>query len=279
MPFDPSLTAEEVTEAFRERFAEIRVLSSGGQGAVFRAEYRDESGRRNDVALKIYFPDHLEERAAREVRALRGLTVPSIARLHTAGRTLLRGRQCFYLATQYISGRQLQDIIATGPQGARIAADVGLGIAEAIGAVWAQRIVHRDIKPANIIIADDGDPILIDLGIARHLALDSITTAGGTWGTSGYMSPEHARARRQLSCKTDVFSLGVVLQEILAGRHPTGGNQAALLAGGPSTALIVPGCPPLLVSIIDSMVQPRAERRPTPAEVIEQFEPIRGRSS
>lgn len=279
MPFDPPLTVQEVAQAFGERYSAVRVLSSGGQGAVFRATYQTGRGESSEVALKVYFPDHLEARAAREVGALRRLRVSSIARLHASGKIGLRGRQCFYLATQYIEGVQLCDVIRTGPQAHRFVVQLGDGIAGAIAAIWNERIVHRDIKPANIIVAAAGGAVLIDLGVARHMALDSITTAGSTWGTHGYMSPEQARGRRQLSCKSDVFSLGVVLQETLAGHHPTHGDQIRLAGGSPPTVLSARSCPPDLAGIVDSMVQLRPDRRPSPAEAQRALNALRAGSS
>lgn len=110
-----------------------------------------------------------------------------------------------------------------------------------------------------------GGFVLIDLGVARHLSLGSLTTMGKTWGSEGYMSPEHAKAARQLSCKSDVFSLGVVLQQCLSGKHPTGFDQMKLMFGGIRTASLCAHAPAELAAIIDRML----EVRPKPAELVE----------
>jgi serine/threonine protein kinase len=146
-------------------------------------------------------------------------------------------------------------------------ARVGHDIADAIEALWARphRIVHRDIKPPNVMLATTGHAVLIDLGVARHTTLDSLTITGGTWGTHGYMSPEQAMGRKALTCKSDVFALGVMLQEGLAGRHPTNRNQRMLIAGPlPPTHTVAAGLPADVARLIDSMVLRDATRRPLP---------------
>lgn len=112
-----------------------------------------------------------------------------------------------FVATEFIEGEVLSAVLSRGHLPTGQVARIGREIALAIAALWVERLVHRDIKPNNIMFAHNGRAVLIDLGVARHLSLGALTTLGKTWGTDGYMSPEQANALRQLSCKSDIFSL------------------------------------------------------------------------
>lgn len=270
MGFDPPLTQHEVEKAFAGSFEQVVPVHVGGQGAVFRALAVTE-GAAAPVALKIYHPDQVDERSAREVKALRTIRGETIVKLHDAGTRVIRGQTCPYVATSYVEGEILSKVIGRGPLGISQVARVGHDIALGIDLLWGARIVHRDIKPSNIMMANNGRAILIDLGLARHLSLTSLTTSGKTWGTEGYLSPEHAQAVKQLSCKSDVFALGIVMQECLLGHHPTGRKQTALLNGGVSTANLREGLPEDLVGLVDAMVSKRAFTRPSPSAVAQQL--------
>jgi serine/threonine-protein kinase len=275
VPFTPPLTEQEVHAALSGRFAGLQRLQTGGQGSVFRAVvapgFADEGAC---VALKIYFPDQLRERLDREVNALKGISCPFLATFVATGECTIRGDNCVWLATEFIEGTSLHRLIQTlGPlpadQVARIVAD----IASAIQAMWQRRIVHRDIKPDNIMVRPSGDAVLIDLGVARHVDRTGLTSFGATLGTAGYLSPEQARARRSLTCKSDVYALGLAAQEALLGRHPTGRRQDLIPTGITKTAVIVPHAPSALASSIDSMLHRDAHRRPLPRAVIEDLRP------
>lgn len=265
MKFDPPLSASEVEHAFNGRFQNVRPISDGGQGVVMAAE-SEPSGPL--VALKIYFPGSVPERSNREVEAMAKLSCESLVRLFASGEVQIRGQRCFFVATDLIAGQTLAEAINSGVLPERIVAQLGCDISSAINALWDERIVHRDIKPQNIMVTPGGRAVLIDLGVARHLSLSSLTTMGKTWGTEGYMSPEHARALRQLSCKSDIFALGIVLQEAMLGRHPTGRNQLRLLTGGPSTAVLLPSASAPISAAIDAMLTLRPHLRPTPTQAI-----------
>ncbi|MBP9896930.1 MAG: serine/threonine protein kinase [Gemmatimonadales bacterium] len=243
----------------------MHILKTGGQGAVFRAT-RIESSQ--DVALKVYSASHVEERTEREVDALRRLRGDHIVTLLESGNCIIRGTPCVWLETEFIDGEPLSTAIHRGPLEPAHVAAIVCDISAAIESMWALRVVHRDIKPDNIMIRPDGRAVLIDLGIARHVDLDSLTTVGMAWGTQGYLSPEQCRAVHSLSCKSDVFGLGVVAQEALVGRHPTARHQPTLISGGPSTVSLRPGTAAQLTAIIDRMVHRDPLRRPLPAEII-----------
>jgi serine/threonine-protein kinase len=263
--FTPPLSDNEVAEAFPGRFSSVRAIYAGGQGSVFRVERTNGSCS----ALKIYVPDPgagIEDRTDREVDALEHLAQSTIVTLDDHGTVIIRGDSCRFVSTTFIEGVALSARLGTRPLAVDATARIGHDIADAIDALWAppHRIVHRDIKPQNVMLADSGHAVLIDLGVARHTTLQSLTLTGSTWGTRGYMSPEQASARKALTCKSDVFSLGVMLQQCLAGRHPSSGNQQLLANGGMSTASITTNVPADIVRLLDSMVLRDPNRRPMP---------------
>jgi serine/threonine-protein kinase len=261
MSFDPPLSIDELESAFSDKFTIKSEIASGGQGSVFKAATKTQS---NPVALKIYFEDQIKERTTREVNALRSISCPTLVKLHDTGSRKIRQNPCIYVATEFIDGQPLSELIQQAPLSHSLVARIGHDIASAIGHLWESRIVHRDIKPNNIMINTQGRAILIDLGLARHLKLESLTSMGKTWGTIGYLSPEQTEAQRALTCKSDVFSLGLVLQESLLGRHPTGRKQNLLMSGGIPTNRLITNAPPALAALIDAMLHKNPLKRPLP---------------
>jgi serine/threonine protein kinase len=272
-PFVPPLTAPEISAAFAGQYSTVVALTPGGQGAVFRA---DALGRTAASAVKIYFPDpmaQIEERTDREVAALGQIHVDTVVGLLGHGTVTIRGQVCRFVTTTYIDGAALADHIARQPLDLDGAARVAYDVAAAIDALWVRRIVHRDIKPSNVMLANSGGAVLIDLGVARHTSLASLTLTGNSWGTRGYMSPEQALGRKALTCKSDVFALGVLFQQCLAGRHPTGGNQQLLMNGGATIAALIPGLPRDVVALSNRMLQRDPTRRPLPNEIMQTLAP------
>jgi serine/threonine protein kinase len=254
----------DVQAAVAGLFDNVQPLAQGGQGAVYRATPRGSS---DDVALKIYFSDQLDERTAREIAALKRLKGETIVRLHADGAIDISGTTYNYIATTFIEGDVLSAVLTKRLLSPGEVAAIGRDVALAIDELWANdRIVHRDVKPSNVMLRPDGRGVLIDLGVARHLNLSPLTTAGKTWGTEGYMAPEHARGKT-LSCKADVFALGILLQECLLQRHPTSGRQILLMNGGPITAALRPNTPADLAQLIDLMVDRSPGVRPTPRRI------------
>jgi serine/threonine-protein kinase len=276
-PFNPPLSVSEVQAPCPGRYARVSELKAGGQGCVFRATIGDgqEVSAGTEVALKVYYADQIEERTDREIAALKRISAPSLVRLIGTARAVIRGEPCLYLETEFIAGECLAPRLQRGPLTVPQIAAVVHDIAFAIEAIWADRIVHRDIKPDNIMLTALGRGVLIDLGVARHTSLSSITTVGKTWGTEGYLSPEQAQGRRALTCKSDIFALGIVAQEALLGRHPTGRRQVPLVAtGGPKTGPLVAGLPPAFTAFLDRMVSRDTALRPMPklvASTMQQF--------
>lgn len=269
----PDPTALEY--AFQGRFKPGRVLGTGGQGTVYLAKRPIDSGadaEAETVALKIYRDPQQDQRVEREIAAMERIRHWSLAALIEHGSVSVEDSEFRYIAWEFVDGSPLFDRLREGPLPPALVAAIGRDISGAIAALWEQRIVHRDIKPANIMLRKGrGEAVLIDLGFARHLAEPSLTAHGATYGTPGYMSPEHARYIRQLTCKSDVFALGVVLQESLTGVHPTLGRQEGLQLSAPRTAECCPKAPAALAEVIDRMLLPRPAFRPDPEELVRRF--------
>ncbi|HVE70990.1 MAG TPA: protein kinase [Thermoanaerobaculia bacterium] len=203
----------------------IERIGAGGMGEVWRAEDRKLL---RHVAIKI-LPRQLaldsewKDRFLREARAIAQLNHPNIATIYSID----EHDQSFYIAMELVEGEPLSDMIASGPltpaDAVRVAAHVADGLQEA----HEKGLVHRDIKPDNILVSKKVVKIL-DFGIAKQIggtADPSLTQAGMVMGTPYYMSPEQALGRA-VDARTDIFSLGVVLYEMLSGQKPFTGDAA-----------------------------------------------------
>lgn len=204
MPFDPPLSCEEVEATLGNLFEGMDLLHCGGQGAVFKCTHRPSN---KTVALKIYFTNQVQQRTQREIDLMKRIHGDTLVSLVESGEIFIRNEQCVFIATKFIQGNVLSEVIGQGKIAIPIVAKCGYDIVKAIQLLWAERIVHRDINPKNIMLTDRGSAVLIDLGIARHIELQTLTAPGCSWGTHGYLSPEQARAVKQLSCKSDIFAL------------------------------------------------------------------------
>lgn len=271
---------DAVTAALDGRFSIRGVLRVGGQGVVFRAtRTRTPDGHpvTEEVALKLHLDPQQDERVQREIRAMTGVRHPCLATLVEHGVATINGNQTRYAVWEFIDGTALDQRLNSGVPGPRVAACVGRDVASAVDHIWTKRIVHRDVSPKNIMLkTGDLGAVLIDLGAARHLDESTLTAAGITWGTYGYFSPEQARAEKALTCGSDVFSLGVVLLQCLSGRHPTNGDQAALVTAPPKTVAVCPSAPVALANLIDRMLMIRAAFRPMPAQLAGEFSALVG---
>jgi len=259
------MSLEDLRAAVASRYTSLHRIATGGQATVFKAT---SVGDGQIVALKVYHSGQGEERTQREMKALAAINCPTIVRLTDSHNLVIGEGKYSYIATQFIEGEPLNDVLARGPLSLREVSAMGRDVALAIDALWQHRLVHRDIKPANLMRQADGKVVVIDLGIARHMQLSSITTAGVAWGTQGYMSPEQMRAQRALTCKSDIFALGIVLQEAMSGNHPTASRQEFLSFGGLPTASLRRNIDPTFGKLVDRMVQFRSVLRPNPIEVV-----------
>ncbi len=213
-------------EAFG-RFELIEELGSGGFGTVWLAH--DTLLKRN-VALKIPRSDRLLAdqvgRSVQEARAAARIKHPSVVQVYDAGEE----GGTVYIASEYIEGRSLREHLRAETISFREAASLSRRIAEALHAAHEVEIVHRDLKPSNILISEDGNPYVADFGLATIEAECASKERGRVAGTPAYMSPEQARGDDgQLGPATDVYSLGVILFEILTHARPFTGSSRELL--------------------------------------------------
>ena len=199
------------------------LIGSGGMGEVYRA-WDAELDR--PVALKyLRVSDPAQvERLKREARAQARVDHPGVCRVYEVGDD--DGRP--YIAMQYVAGRQLDE--AARDMSVEQKVLVVREVAEAVQAAHAAGLIHRDLKPANILVAEDDEgrprPFVVDFGIAREQDVGGVTATGQVIGTPGYLSPEQARGEvGGLDRRTDVFSLGVILYELLVGRRPFVGDS------------------------------------------------------
>jgi serine/threonine-protein kinase len=216
--------AEPGPDAIVGAYRLIRKLAAGGQGTVWLAERADGLINR-PVALKLphafaYRPG-LAERLARERDILAALNHPNIARLYDAGVT---ATGLPFLALEYVEGTPIDAYCADRRLDVRARVVLFLQIVRAVAFAHGQLVIHRDLKPSNVLVTADGQVRLLDFGIARMLdegtAADSTVTAmAGRAMTLAYASPEQI-ARGPLGVATDVYSLGVMLFELLAGVRP-----------------------------------------------------------
>ena len=206
-------------------------IGRGGMADVFMA--RDLLLDR-DVAVKILFPEHavdpnFVERFRREAQSVAGLNHPNIVGVYDWGQT----GNTYFMAMEFVKGRTLAEVLRRqGRLTARSAASVGGSIANALAYAHRNNVVHRDIKPANILMASNGDIKVVDFGIAR--ALDSahdggLTQDGAVMGTATYFSPEQAKGDG-LDLRSDLYSLGIVLYELVTGKPPFSGESALATA-------------------------------------------------
>lgn len=270
-----SFTADEVSALIGSRFTLGKELGRGAQGVVFRANRTsrlDGTAVNDEVAVKVHLDPQQDVRVQREIAVMERLRHPCLANLLEHDKQQMKGEQVRTIIWEHIDGLPLSKRIAQGPVSPKIVAAVGRDVASALGAIWGEKVVHRDIAPKNIMLkTGDEHAVLIDLGVARHLDQTTLTGAGWTFGTPGYMSPEQHRGEQQLTCLSDVFSLGVTLTEALLRRHPAGHQQALVSMGTVAPSAMLPTAPGGLTAILDKMMALRAARRPSPQALVETF--------
>ena len=203
----------------------LRLLGAGGSGEVWRAR-DDRLGR--DVAIKVLLPHHSSDaehvrRFAEEARTAGALNHPNILTVHDVG----EHRGVPFLVSECLEGRSLRQRMDAGRIPASEAIGIALGIARGLAAAHTRGIIHRDLKPENTFIADTGGGVkILDFGLAtlesslgRFQDQQERATTGVIFGTAGYMAPEQVRDE-EVDARTDLFALGVMLYEMLEGRHP-----------------------------------------------------------
>jgi serine/threonine protein kinase len=248
---------------------EIRYLiGAGGMGEVYLAH--DTSIDRN-VALKLLRRDLLphtgtSERLRSEARAAAQLDHPNICKIYD----ISEAHGFSFIVMQYIVGTTLDDILHHGELSVAAALNIGAQVAEGLAEAHYKRIIHRDVKPANIIVSKKGHATMLDFGLAKFVDAQTgagrssrLESTGGLMGTVPYMSPEQLRGE-PVDARTDVFSLGAMLFEMLSGVHPFRGESNAdtistILINEPDWSLIPLVVRPMLHSCLAKDVADRYE--------------------
>jgi len=195
----------------------LEKLGEGGMGLVYKAE---DKWLKRTVALKFLSPEYAElpkarERFIREAQAASSLDHPNICTIHEIDET----DDHIFIVMAYVEGLSLEEMIDAGPLNPGEAIDIAIRIAEGLREAHDKGIVHRDIKSANIMMTGKGHPRIMDFGIAKFSGKNRLTGRAAVMGTTGYMSPEQARGK-DVDHRTDIWSLGVVLYEMLTGMLP-----------------------------------------------------------
>lgn len=257
----------------------IELFASGGMGEVWKG--RD---RRLDrvVALKFLTPDLSEEEAARkrflaEAQAAAALDHPNICTIYEIGEAR-DGR--LFIAMPLYGGGSLRERIAKGPLELEEALDIAIQAARGLAAAHERGIVHRDIKPANILLTEDGPVKIVDFGLAKTAEV-TLTRPGEVLGTAAYMSPEQTEGK-PLDRRADLWSLGVVLYEMLTGHRPFEGDTAQAVASAIRSADVVPPSavrarvPAALDGVVKQLLNKNvAERYASAAALLRDLEAVR----
>ena len=223
--------SDEGLTVFNGRYALLRRIARGGMADVYLA--RDASLDRQ-VAVKVLFPEFANdssfvERFRREAKAAANLNHPNIVGIFDWGQE----QGTYYIVMEYVVGRNMADVLrSTGPLSPDRAAEIAHDVAEALGSAHSAGLVHRDVKLGNIIVSDDGQVKVADFGIATALARrtgDNLTQFGSVMGTATYFSPEQAQGK-SLDGRSDLYSLGVVLYEMIVGRPPFAADTSTAVA-------------------------------------------------
>ncbi len=218
-----------VGETVAERYELEELVGAGGMSSVYKAH--DTLLERN-VALKILHEhftgdDEFVERFRREARSVAQLSHPNIVTVIDRGQDG-EGRQ--FIVFEYIEGENLKELVVRkGRLPVRQALELSLEIAHGLSFAHEHGLVHRDVKPQNVLLNGDGRAKVTDFGIARSLDVEGVTQTGTVLGTSNYIAPEQASGQ-PVDARTDVYSLGVVLYELLAGDVPFPGESFVAVA-------------------------------------------------
>jgi serine/threonine protein kinase len=258
------------------RYELLELVGRGGMSSVWKAHDRllDRT-----VAIKVLHEHYTQdeeyvERFRREARSVAQVSHPNIVTVIDRGED--GGRQ--YIVFEYVDGENLKQVIEReGPLPVRDALLLALQVARALGFAHDRGLVHRDVKPQNVLLNDDGQAKVTDFGIARSVDVDGVTVTGTVLGTSEYIAPEQARGQR-VDAHTDVYSLGVVLYELLTGAVPFSGESFVTVAlqhvneAPPDVLEHRPDCPPRVALAIERAMAKEPEDRPMMDELVTELE-------
>jgi serine/threonine protein kinase len=262
----------------RQTLAQYRVeakLGEGGMGAVYLAY---DMKLRRHVALKVLPPGRLadaesKQQLLREARAASAPNHPNIVTMHEIG----SDAGVDFIAMELVEGKTLKEAIPAKGLPLGKALDYAVQIAAGLAKAHAAGIIHCDLKPGNVMVTSDGLVKLLDFGLARRVRVPesgtTVTVAGGIAGTPAYMSPEQARGE-DVDARTDLFSFGAVLYEMVTGKRAFSGTSSAvvfdaIMHQAPTSPIrLTPDCPAELERIINKgLEKDREERYPTAAEM------------
>ena len=247
-----------VIGATLSRYRVIAPLGSGAMGDVYRAE---DLRLRRPVALKVVrnaaSDGEATQRLLAEARAASALSHPNIAVVYEVDEADVDGERLGFIAMEFVAGRTLADLAQDQPPSLDTVLDVGRQIADALADAHVRGLVHRDIKPSNVMVTATGLVKVLDFGLARWSVplvdaeastrtADPFDALPGISGTLPYMSPEQATGRH-VDGRSDMFSLGILLYELIAGRRPFDGANAVQII----EALLQKDPPPLTARIDD----------------------------
>jgi serine/threonine protein kinase len=262
---EPSSAGQDGGETLAGRFEIVRFIARGGMGEVYEGLNR-LSGE--PVAIKCLTAgidgDDTEAllRFTREGEILGQLNHRNIVRMLEI---VHEGSQ-HHIVMEYVPGGSLRDLLwREGRLPRARALRIALSLADALACAHQLRIIHRDIKPENVLLAADGTPRLADFGLAR-MGEQRVTRTGALLGTVAYLSPEALRGQNPDE-RADIWGLGVMLFEMLAGRHPFKGDRPSAMVTAilrhppPDLESVCPHTPPVLVQLINRMLEKEVDRR------------------
>ncbi|HEY3941683.1 MAG TPA: Stk1 family PASTA domain-containing Ser/Thr kinase [Acidimicrobiales bacterium] len=261
----------QAARVFSNRYELTHLIARGGMAQVYRA--RDRLLDR-PVALKVLFPELSVDRAfverfRREAQAAANLSHPNIVPVFDWG----EDDGTYFIVMEFIDGRPLSALLrSTGPLAPARAAGVGAKVADALSYAHRHGVVHRDVKPGNVLMTEDGQVKVTDFGIARAINTEeSLTQTGAVMGTAAYFSPEQAEGFG-VDARSDIYSLGVVLYEMVAGRTPFVGDSPVAVASkhvrepAPPITDFNPQVPPALEAVIAKAMAKSPDLRYSTAE-------------
>jgi eukaryotic-like serine/threonine-protein kinase len=264
-------------EVIAGRFEILELIGKGGMSSVFKAHDRLLD---RIVAIKVLHPhftadEEYVERFRREARSVAQLSHPNIVTVIDRGEDA--GRQ--YIVFEYVEGENLKQLLErTGPMSVHQALEMALQMARALSFAHGRGLIHRDVKPQNVLLNAEGQAKMTDFGIARSVDVQGVTITGTVLGTSEYIAPEQARGQ-QVDAQTDVYSLGVVLYELLTGSVPYDGDNFVTVAlrhvNEPVPSLLEqrPDAPPRLALAVErAMAKSPDERYESMDELVEELE-------